>query len=196
MLDNAAAFDDAERQRILSGYLPDVTPSADGGHLARAWLAAHDGTLFFRGKRPHRRTASPPPLRPAAAMEATALGYLRARPGYASIYRAAFRNERVERLVPVAVPLVILRWQGSILARWTGRLDTQAWGAHVTMAHCGPSLEERLDRVGTASRSHSAGRFGVGRKPVPGQRTPCAMRTQASGKFVTDALPTQHRRAC
>ena len=154
MLDNAAAFDDAERQRILSGYLPDVTPSADGGHLARAWLAAHDGTLFFPWQAPASENRIAPALAPAAAMEATALGYLRAGPGYASIYRAAFRNERVERLVPVAVPLVILRWQGSILARWTGRLDAQAWGAHVTMAHCGPSLEERwtgleqhLDRI-------------------------------------------------
>ena len=143
MLDNAAAFDDAERQRILAGYLPDVTPSPDGGHLARAWLAAHDGTLFFPWQAPATENRISPALAPAAAMQATARGYLRAGPGYASIYRAAFRNERVERLAPVATPLVILRWQGSILARWTGRLDTQSWGANVTMAHCGPSLDER-----------------------------------------------------
>ena len=149
MLDNAAAFGDTERRRILEGYLPDVTPSPDGSHLARAWLAAHDGTLFFPWQEPSTENRISPEPAPAAAMQVTALGYLRAGPGYASIYRAAFRNERVERLAPVAIPLVMLRWQGSILARWTGRLDTRAWGANVSMAHCGPSLEDRwtcLDR--------------------------------------------------
>ena len=143
MLDNAAAFDDAERRQIIEGYLPDVTPSADGSHLARAWLAAHDGTLFFPWQAPATENRIAPEPAPAAAMQVTARGYLRAGPGYASIYRAAFRNERVERLAPVGIALVILRWQGSILARWTGRLDTQSWGAHVTMAHCGPSLDDR-----------------------------------------------------
>lgn len=143
MLDNAAAFDETERRQILKGYLPDVTPSPDGSHLARAWLAAHDGTLFFPWQAPSTENRISPEPAPAAAMQITALGYLRAGPGYASIYRAAFRNERVERLAPVAIPLVMLRWQGSILARWTGRLDTQSWGTHVTMAHCGPSLDDR-----------------------------------------------------
>ena len=143
MLDNAAAFDDAERSQIIKGYLPDVTPSPDGGHLARAWLAAHDATLFFPWQAPSAENRIAQQLAPAAAMQATARGYLRAGPGYAAVYRAAFRNERVERLAPVSIPFVILRWQGSILARWTGRLDTQSWGAHVTMAHCGPSLDDR-----------------------------------------------------
>ena len=143
MLDNAAAFDDAERSQIIKGYLPDVTPSPDGGHLARAWLAAHDATLFFPWQAPSAENRIAKALAPAAAMQTTARGYLRAGPGYAAIYRAAFRNERVERLAPVSIPLVILRWQGSILARWTGRLDSQSWGDHVTMAHCGPSLDDR-----------------------------------------------------
>ncbi|MYF11441.1 MAG: alpha/beta hydrolase [Gammaproteobacteria bacterium] len=143
MLDNAAAFDETERRQILKGYLPDVTPSPDGSHLARAWLAAHDGTLFFPWQVPAAENRIARSLGSAAAMQVTALGYLRAGPGYAAIYRAAFRNERVGRLAQVSIPLVILRWEGSILARWTGRLDTRAWGANVTMAHCGASLEDR-----------------------------------------------------
>ena len=143
MLDNAAAFDDAERARIMDGYLPDVTQSADGAHLARAWQASHDATLFFPWQSPCAGNRIAPAPGAAEAMHATAAGYLRAGPAYASVYRAAFRNERVERLLPVAIPLVIVRWQGSILARWTRRLDTQEWGPNVTMAHCGPSLEER-----------------------------------------------------
>ena len=143
MLDNAAAFDDAEREHIMAGYLPDVTPSADGGHLARAWHAAHDATLFFPWQLPCAANRMARALGTPEAMHVTARGYLRAGPAYAAVYRAAFDNERVERLQQVAIPLVMLRWAGSILARWTGRLDARTWGANVTMAHCGPSLEAR-----------------------------------------------------
>ena len=143
MLDNAAAFDDADRARITRGYLPDVTPSADGAHLARAWQASHDATLFFPWQSPCAENRIAPAPGPAQAMHVTAAGYLRAGPAYGAVYRAAFRNERVERLLPVSIPLVILRWQGSILSRWTRRLDAHEWGPNVTMAHCGPTLEER-----------------------------------------------------
>ena len=143
MLDNAAAFDDAERERITAGYLPDVTPGADGGHLARAWHAAHDATLFFPWQYPETANRISPALGAPAAMHVTARGYLQAGPHYEAVYRAAFRNERAENLRPIAIPLVMLRWQGSILTRWTGPLDTCDWGPNVTMAHCGPSLEER-----------------------------------------------------
>ena len=163
MLDNAAAFDDAERARIMQGYLPDVAPTADGGHLARAWQASHDSTLFFPWQSPCAENRIAPAPGAAEAMHVTAAGYLRAGPAYARVYRAAFRNERVESLLPIAIPLVVVRWQGSILARWTRRLDTQEWGANVTMARCGPSLEERwtcverhLDRI-LPTRSVTAG---------------------------------------
>lgn len=163
MLDNAAAFDDAERERIMQGYLPDITPSADGSHLARAWQASHDATLFFPWQSPCAENRIAPAPGTAEAMHITAAGYLRAGPDYAAVYRAAFRNERVENLLPVAIPLVIIRWQGSILARWTRRLDAQDWAPNVTMARCGSSLEERwtclerhLDRI-LPTRSVAAG---------------------------------------
>ena len=143
MLDNAATFEDHERDWILDGYLPDVHADADGGHLARVWRASHDATLFFPWQRPEARHRIAPTLAPAEAMEATARGYLDAGPGYADVYRAAFENERAERLRPIALPLVVLRWQGSILRRFTDRLDDWTWGDNVTMAHCGPSLDER-----------------------------------------------------
>ena len=143
MLDNAATFDDGERTRILDGYLPDVRPDADGGHLARVWRAAHDATLFFPWQRPERAHRIAPTLAPPEAMEATARGYLDAGPGYEAVYRAAFENERAERLQPIDLPLVVVRWRGSILRRFTDRLDDWTWRANVTMAHCGTSLDER-----------------------------------------------------
>ena len=143
ILDNAASFTDAERNAIMDGYFPDLRPSADGGHLARAWRTAHDSTLFFPWHQPSAANRLPGPPAPAAAMDFTARGYLRAGPGYEAAYRAAFRNERAERVLPIRAPLVILRWQGSLLKRWMDRFDDHQWGRNVLMAHCGPSLDER-----------------------------------------------------
>ena len=147
MLDNAASFTDAEREAIMDGYFPDAAPSADGGHLARVWRAAHDSTLFFPWHQPTAANRLPGPPAPAAAMDTTARGYLTAGPGYEAAYRAAFRNERAERMQPIRAPLVILRWQGSLLKRWMERFDQCSWGDNVQMAHCGPTLKERWDCI-------------------------------------------------
>lgn len=143
VLDNAASFTDAERDRIMDGYFPDVTPAADGTHLARAWQAAHDATMFFPWQHPVADNRIAVGVAPAEAIDMTAKGYLSAGPGYESAYRAAFRNERAERALPIRVPLVVMRWQGSILRRWTNRFDGHRWGENVVMAHCGPDIVER-----------------------------------------------------
>lgn len=143
VLDNAADFTDAERRRIMDGYFPDVAPVADGRHLARAWRTAHDATLFFPWQRPEDGRRIAPRLGPAAAMDLTARGYLAAGPGYRFVYEAAFRNERAERVQPIRTPLVIMRWQGSILKPWTDRFDAYTWNDNVVMAHCGPKPEQR-----------------------------------------------------
>ncbi len=154
VLDNAASFTDAERATIMDGYFPDLTPAAAGSHLARAWQAAHDATLFFPWQRPASAHRIAERLGSAAAMDFGARAYLAAGPGYEVAYRAAFGNERAERVQPIEAPLVVLRWQGSILKPWMDRFDDLDWGDNVVMAHCGPEVEERwscleanLDRV-------------------------------------------------
>jgi len=143
VLDNAASFTDAECERIMDGYFPSMAPAADGSHLARAWQVAHDATLFFPWHRPATARRLAAQVGSPAVMDLTARGYLSAGPGYAAAYRAAFRNERAERAQPIRAPLVIMRWQGSILKPWTDRFDAFDWGDNVRMAHCGPSVEDR-----------------------------------------------------
>lgn len=143
ILDNAASFTDAERDAIMDGYFPDLRPSADGAHLARAWRTAHDAALFFPWHQPCAANRLPTPPANAAAMDFVARSYLAAGPGYEAAYRAAFRNERAERIRPVVQPVAVLRWQGSPLKRWMARFDQCSWGENVQMAHCGPTLEER-----------------------------------------------------
>ena len=145
VLDNAASFTDAERERIMDGYFPDLEPAADGSHLARAWQAAHDATLFFPWQQPAHGHRVAPRLGSAAMIDLSARAYLAAGPGYQAAYRAAFGNERAERVQPIEAPLVILRWQGSILQPWMDRFDDLAWGDNVVMAHCGAGPEARWD---------------------------------------------------
>lgn len=144
ILDNAAVFTNAECERIMDGYFPDVTPREDGGHLGKVWQVAHDSTLFFpwHHRKAHNRIASVPA--PAEAMNMTALGYLQAGPGYEQAYRAAFRNERAERVADIDVPVSIIRWQSSILKPFADRFDDYAWGDNLRMAHCDEGMEARL----------------------------------------------------
>lgn len=143
VLDNAAVFTDAERERIMDGYFPDVTPATDGAHLARAWQAAHDATMFFPWQHPEAANRVAGGVAPAQAIDTTARGYLSAGPGYEHAYRAAFGNERAERVFPIRAPLVVMRWQGSILKRFSDRFDEYTWGDNVVMAHCGADVGER-----------------------------------------------------
>ncbi len=148
MLDNAASFTDTERTRIMDGYFPDLRPTADGAHLARAWQAAHDATLFFPWQHPPTAHRVAPKLGGAAVIDMSARAYLAAGPGYQTAYRAAFLNERAERIQPITAPLVIMRWRGSVLKPWSDRLDHLKVNKNVVMAHCGPTLEERWTCLG------------------------------------------------
>ena len=122
MLDNAAHFDDDECDRILARYFPDLTPRADGGHLATAWQMCAQMTEFFpwfETDEAHRIAARPAP---ADVVHTGVLELLAAGPGYASAYRAAFAHERAAKVQALTVPTTLLRWQGSILLRHIDRL--------------------------------------------------------------------------
>lgn len=147
ILDNAADFTDAESDQIMDGYFPDIAPCDDGSHLARAWQVAHDSTIFFpwhRRTEAHRIAAE---AGPPEAMNVTALGYLEAGPGYEKAYRAAFRNERAERIRGIAAPVTIIRWKASILKPYTDRFDDYSWDSNVRMAHCDATMEARWEGI-------------------------------------------------
>ena len=117
VLDNAAHFDDDERTRILARYFPDLTPCADGSHLARAWqMCAQMAEFFpwFDTDAAHRVAPGPAP---AAAVQAGVADLLAAGPGYTRAYRAAFAHERAANVQALRVPTTLLRWRGSILLR-------------------------------------------------------------------------------
>lgn len=171
VLDNAAHFSDDDRATIMDGYFPDVTASDDGSHLARVWQLAHDSTLFFPWHHRSEANRLSPEPGPVAAMDATFVGYLNAGPGYDRAYRAAFANERVERVQAIKVPVRIIRWPGSLLARYTDRFDGYEWNVNVQMARCGPSVEERFACIEKAAREILANKSARFAEPAVGRRS-------------------------
>lgn len=143
VLDNAASFTDDQRMAVTEGYFPDLSPRPDGSHLSSVWQIAHDSMLFFPWHKPSDDNRISPVLGPLEAMQAHAMGYLEAGSDYHLAYRAAFENERAERLAAVTVPVVVVRWHGGILRRYADQLDEFHWADNLRMAFCESDPEAR-----------------------------------------------------
>ncbi len=122
LLDNAAHFDEPERQLMLAHYFPDLTPRPDGSHLQVVWQMAAQTLQFFPwflADEAHRVSPRTPS---AAEVHQAALELLAAGPAYARAYRAAFEHERAEHVQALQVPTTVFRWQASILLKHIDRL--------------------------------------------------------------------------
>lgn len=164
VLDNVAHFTAEERTRMLALYFPDLSPRADGSHLLTAWSMVRGLWQWFPWYRQdeEHRIAKPGTV-PFESMQRMLVDHLRAGPDYARAYRAAMRNEDASRVRGIAVPVRIIRWEGSLLRRYADRLDDFDWPKHIRMVPCGPGMEERLDAIrrtvselGTATVSAAA----------------------------------------
>ena len=181
ILDNVASFDDADRQAILEGYFAELKPTADGAHLARAWNMARGlySAFPWYSRRPEAQlTTGMPPL---PAVQAVARATLGAGAAYDRAYRAAFFNEESWRVREISVPVSIIRWEGSLLRRWSEVFDRPDWPEHIRRLPCGPSPQQRLDALGLAAASHCEGRAGS----VP----PASQPEFGSGYLATEAGP-------
>ncbi len=148
VLDNAAHFSPAERAAMSARYFPDLGPRADGSHLQAAWEmvnALWQWFPWYQQDEDHR-IGEPGAVAPAM-LQAMLLDHLRAGPDYARAYRAALRNEDANRLLPLTVPVRVIRWQGSILRRYSDRYDQFQWPENIRMVHCGPAMEQRLAAI-------------------------------------------------
>ena len=145
ILDNAAHFTDEERESIVSGYFPDLTADVTGSHLTKIWSVARDQCVFFPWHQTTPETRLPAGGVNTAVVHQMAMEYLQAGKDYDRAYRAAFANEKMERVQPITVPVIIMRWQGSILKSYTDRFDSIKWPDNFTMLHCGPTREQRLE---------------------------------------------------
>lgn len=148
VLDNSAHFTAEERESMLVRYFPDLSPRQDGSHLQAAWemvSALWQWFPWYEQDEAHRIGAAG--AVPPEALQSMLLEQLRAGSDYARAYKAAMNNEDADRLLEVAVPVRVIRWQGSILRQYADRYDEFAWPANIRMAHCGPAMEQRLAAI-------------------------------------------------
>ena len=103
---------------MLPHYFPSLDPQPDGEHLHTAWDIASRLYQHF----PWYEADSGQRDLPLSLIQQTALDYLRAGPRYDRAYRAAFANERIEALQPLAVETHIINWSGSIIREYSDRL--------------------------------------------------------------------------
>lgn len=136
-----AAWEDA--------YFPDLTPRADGGHLTTIWeMCAKQATRFpWHLDAPARK-----PLPPVGALNAMALGFLRAGPDYDRAYRRAFQAEDAASFDGLTTPTILIDWVDSALRPECHGLIAQGLPACVRVTEAGPGLPARLAAIQAALR--------------------------------------------
>lgn len=147
VLDNAADFNDAEREKIMVRYFPDLTPQPDGSHLQAIWEISKSMFQWFpwyQQDDEHRISTETPSL---AALQSTVKAYVLAGPEYYQAYKRAFMNEDATRLQAVTVPTTVIRWEGSMIRKYSDRFDQYQWPDNIKMHHCGKSFEERFESI-------------------------------------------------
>ena len=150
VLENVALFSDAERARFMDAYFPDLKPQTDGRHLSKVWEMVSQLYHYFPWYDTSKEALVNEADVPVEILQRTALDYLIAGPDYTKAYQAAFLNERLERLQPLTVPAQIVRWQGSLLKKYSDRLDEVELPSNIKMHFAGAGVEARfevLDRV-------------------------------------------------
>ncbi len=151
LLENVALFSEEECAQIVDGYFPDLTPRADGGHLADLWNMARRSTRYFPWNADDgeatRRSGYPDP----AIINGAVRDYLSAGTDYARAYRAAFNNERLEGLQAVQTPTRILLWDDGMLGKYSERLASAELPASMEIRRAGAGMEARLDMLGEAA---------------------------------------------
>ncbi|MEM7283379.1 MAG: alpha/beta fold hydrolase [Pseudomonadota bacterium] len=159
ILDNAADFTDEDRDRITEGYFPDLNVETTGGHLMRTWGLALDQLRFFPWH-DHSEACRLPAFPIDPDMVQTMVGqFLQAGGDYDKAYRVAFKNEQAKRLLDVNVSTTVLRWDGSILKKYTDQFDNHDWPSNFHMQHV--PADKRLEGIDEALTRHMEGMASV-----------------------------------
>ena len=185
ILDNAAHFTDGEKESIVSGYFPDLSPDATGSHLTRLWSVARDQCVFFPWHQATPETRLQAGGVNTDVVHHMAMEFLQAGKDYDTAYRAAFANEKIERVKPITVPVVIMRWEGSILKPYTDRFDSVEWPDNFTMLHSGPTREQRVQGFKSLFTEH------LSRIPREVRRLSQSNRSAVTGKGFLDLAAGQ-----
>jgi pimeloyl-ACP methyl ester carboxylesterase len=108
VLHGLAVLTEVERADFLRHYLPALTPSWDGAHLAWTWARLREQSIVFPWYRVEPAARLPIPAHGPQQIMENALDLLRVGDAYRGPYGAAFHYERGEALERVAVPTTVM----------------------------------------------------------------------------------------
>lgn len=148
VLDNCGHFDPALRAEWEPHYFPDLAPQPDGGHLARIWeMCRHQMTRF-----PWHIDdgVADRPAPPVELLQAMAVAFQLAGPGYDTAYRLAFRSEDVASFAGLSTPTVLIDWESSVVRAQVLALIEQGLPPCVRILTAGPGLPARLAAIASA----------------------------------------------
>ena len=150
VLDNCALFTDAQVADWESRYFPDLTPRADGSHMAMVWEVASRQFVSFPwfSDAPEHQLDRPPA--PLAVVQSMTNHFLIATPGYDAAYRLAFHAENARSFEGLTVPTVLIDWEGSIVRREVQALIAEGLPSCVHVVRAGASVEARMEALVTA----------------------------------------------
>lgn len=147
VLENAAWFTDSERESIVEQYFPDISPKQDGSHLSDVWKMVNQLYQFFPWFDTNETARVSENTPPSALLQQTLMSYFTAGNNYHLAYRAAFANERAEKLRPVSLPTHIIRWESGILNKYVNRLDDADLPKNIQMKFASSGIENRFAQI-------------------------------------------------
>lgn len=147
IMDSAAHFNEQERREIPQHYFPNMAPKPNGSHLMTAWKMSNglfNWFPWYAEDEEHRIGSSPPP----ELVNAVAQAYITSGNDYALAYKRAFSFEDANVILRVKHAQVrIIRWEGSIVKKYSDRFDNFNWPDNIQMRHCGPTMDERFAAI-------------------------------------------------
>ncbi|APE28129.1 alpha/beta fold hydrolase [Aurantiacibacter gangjinensis] len=143
LLDSNGHIDAPERERMMRGYFPDVSPRRDGGHLLTYWDMCTGLFRAFPWNSSDPADALDLPPLPVDAVQAILLRYLDAGEGYARAYRPAFEKEDIAHLDGFAADAVMTRWEGSVVLKLADAMIAEGLPDNVRVLRAGQGLDQR-----------------------------------------------------
>ncbi|HJP04023.1 MAG: alpha/beta fold hydrolase [Gammaproteobacteria bacterium] len=137
-------LDDAERDHILSGYLPPLEPRWDGSHLAWIWARNRDQLMFFPWFDRQLSARMIHDVPEPSVLQNWLLEFLRAGDYYRVAYRAAFNFDGNVPLETLQVPAIITATETDVLRTHLEKIQKQA---SCVAIRDGGTLEENLDEA-------------------------------------------------
>jgi pimeloyl-ACP methyl ester carboxylesterase len=155
VVDNCALFTQAEVDAWEQGYFPDLSPSHDGAHWAKAWEIAAGNFKHFPWHIHSPETAINVALPPASFITQMAVHYVIAKPSFDVCYRLAFHAENAKSFEGLDVATTLVDWEGSIVRRQVQALIAQGLPEVVKVVTAGPTPLDRYQAMVNALSAES-----------------------------------------